>query len=988
MRYITLLAILAQASLAVAARVPSVNSGLPSGYLDRGVFYYDASLQAAAVDQMSHYDAIADPNEKSALMTALAEAGDADPRALTSLTGFLAAYPESTARYRVINIIGDCYMDRGEWTTALSWYQRVPVRALDDDTDARRRLNMAIALMRTDRLDSADDVLAGLAATSQGANALFYRGYIAYSRGDYSQARALLESVTDNRMPAALAPYYLCQIYYMQGDYTRAYRSARRLADDSDLAAAYRTEACRIAGEALYNNGDTDRAIEYLNRYVAAAEGDPLPSALYILGMSQYRSGDYRAAIESLRAPSTLDDAMGQSALLTIGQCYMYLGDVNAAIIALNRAVELNIDERVTEEAYYNYCVARCDGGRMPFGSSVPVFEAFLSRYPRSRYAARVSEYLAYGYMNDDNYDAALASIDKIRDPSPAVLEAKQQVLYMLGSRETAAGRYDTAIGYLNRARAVSKGDAAVSAECELLLGDCYYHKGEYERAADCYSGYLSRASSQAPNGAIAIYNLGYAQFALHRYDSSLKSFNRLLGRTDVTAAMQADAHSRIGDCLYASRRLDDALSHYDKAVRIDPATADYPMYQLAVIKGWQGNREGLVDGLNAMIARYPTSPLVPKALLDIAESYTQQGNVDDAIAVYRRVERDFGGTGHGRQALLLMGSLQSSNGRPGDAYDTYSRLIKNNSPSTEATLAARYMQALAAEQGRLDEYVAFMSSVPNSPAIDPSEIDRATFTAARTPDGWEKYLSRYPSGEFAPQALLLLAQHYAANGDSPRALEYASRLVADYPDGEYVADGLVVKGDAEMAAGDIPAALDSYSRLEARASTQNQLNHSRMGMLRASRDLGRYDDVIIIADKLLSSSSLGGGQQNEVSFTKAVALSNIDRGDEAVEIWRALSVNPADLVGAKSLFYMARHYYDTGDKTRAWQAVNTLVDSNTPHSYWLARGYILMSDLYRDRGDTFEADEYLKSLRANYPGNEPDIFSMIDTRLKNENDD
>lgn len=969
-------------SLAASAVMPSVNSGFPSGYLDRGVFYYDAALSAAAVDQLSHYDAIADPNEQSALTAALAEARDADPRALTSLTVFLSAYPESTARYSVVTAIGDCYMDCREWNTALSWYERVPAAALDDDTDARRKLNMAIALIMTDRPDRADALLAGLAATSQGASALFYRGYIAYSRGDYASARQLLEAVTDTRMPAAMAPYYLSQIYYMQGDYAKAYRVARRLTDDSNLPADCRAEAARIAGEALYNNGDTDRAIDYLRQYVDTTPVEPLPSALYILGMSQYRSGDYRAAIESLRSPSTLDDAMGQSALLTIGQCYMYLGDVNAAIIALNRAVELNVDERVTEEAYYNYCVARSDGGRMPFGSSVPVFEAFLNRYPRSRYAARVSEYLAYGYMNDDNYDAALANIDKISDPSPALLEARQQVLYMLGNRETAAGHYDLAIDYLNRARAVSGGDASVKAECELLSGDCYYHKGDYGRAARCYTDYLSKAPASAPNVTVAMYNLGYAQFAQHQYDKALKSFERLLGHADVSVTMQADAHSRIADCQYASRRLDDALGHYDKAAHIDPTTADYPLYQLAVIKGWQGNREGLVDGLNTMIARYPTSPLVPKALLDIAESYTQQGRIDDAIAVYRRVERDFNGTGHCRQALLLLGSLQSSNNRPNDAYDTYGRLIRHNSPSAEATLASRYMQALAAEQGRLDDYVAFMNSVPNAPAIDPSEIDRATFAAAHTPEGWEKYLSRYPRGEYASQALLLLAQHHAANNDSPRALEYASRLVADYPDGEYVADALVIKGDAEMTAGDIPAALDSYRRLEERASTQNQLNHSRMGLLLASRDLGRHDDVIRLADMLLSSSSLGSGQQSEVSFAKAVALSNVDRGGEAVDIWRTLSANPADLVGAKSLYYMARHYYDTGDKTRAWQSVNTLVDSNTPHSYWLARGYILMSDLYRDRGDTFEADEYLKSLRANYPGNEPDIFSMIDSRL------
>ena len=61
---------------------------------------------------------------------------------------------------------------------------------------------------------------------------------------------------------------------------------------------------------------------------------------------------------------------------------------------------------------------------------------------------------------------------------------------------------------------------------------------------------------------------------------------------------------------------------------------------------------------------------------------------------------------------------------------------------------------------------------------------------------------------------------------------------------------------------------------------------------------------------------------------------------------------------------------------------MNRLIDANPPHDYWLARGFILLSDLLRRKGDTFEADEYLLSLKQNYPGNEADIFRMIDDRL------
>ncbi len=47
-----------------------------------------------------------------------------------------------------------------------------------------------------------------------------------------------------------------------------------------------------------------------------------------------------------------------------------------------------------------------------------------------------------------------------------------------------------------------------------------------------------------------------------------------------------------------------------------------------------------------------------------------------------------------------------------------------------------------------------------------------------------------------------------------------------------------------------------------------------------------------------------------------------------------------------------------------------------------ISRAFILLSDIYAADGKTFEAREYLNSLRENYPGNETDIFQMIDTRL------
>ena len=65
-----------------------------------------------------------------------------------------------------------------------------------------------------------------------------------------------------------------------------------------------------------------------------------------------------------------------------------------------------------------------------------------------------------------------------------------------------------------------------------------------------------------------------------------------------------------------------------------------------------------------------------------------------------------------------------------------------------------------------------------------------------------------------------------------------------------------------------------------------------------------------------------------------------------------------------------------------AERVLKRLVDTGTPHQYWLARGFIALSDVYARRGDKFQAREYLLSLKENYPGTENDIFEMINVRL------
>ena len=99
--------------------------------------------------------------------------------------------------------------------------------------------------------------------------------------------------------------------------------------------------------------------------------------------------------------------------------------------------------------------------------------------------------------------------------------------------------------------------------------------------------------------------------------------------------------------------------------------------------------------------------------------------------------------------------------------------------------------------------------------------------------------------------------------------------------------------------------------------------------------------------------------------------------------MWSQLDDNVDDLYGSMSAVALVQHYYDNNNLKEARRLVEAFVSSTTPHVYWHARGYILLSDICRKEGKLFEANEYLRTLRTNYPGSEIEIFNLIAERLK-----
>lgn len=967
-----------------------LNSTEAQGFFARGVAMYADNNYPGCIDQLSQLRnfTLTPRQEQDALYyLAMATLHSGDDEAITLLNEFLERYPASERFMDVTMSCGDYYFTRGSYAQALEWYGRTTAKAFPASQAADLTYRTAYSEMLTGRNLAARPLFAQLLANRQYANAAkFYLAYMDYQEKNYNSALKLFGEVDSKREPGTAAPYYMAQIHFKFEEYKQALNLATQVLQSNEIP-QFRPEANRIAGESLYNLGMLDRALPYLWQY-AAEEKNPEPSALYILGLAEYNEGNIDNATGLFQRATPAKGKVGQGAWLYLGQCYVKKNNHDGALMAFEKAYTDQSDPSVTETAFYNYIVARSQGGRLPFANTVQLLEDFLNKYPRSRYTTTVQESLISGYMSDGDYQNALNALNRVENPTEAMKLNRQRVLFELGTRDFAAGNIAQASKYL--AQAQNGPDPKISSEALLWSGNCAYRNENWTAAAADYLKYLQRPDISASNKLLAYYNLGYTRYKQDRFNDAVTDFRVVTDSPSANKAMAADAYNRIADCLYQQRDFNAAASNYSRSLELYPEAGDYPLYQRAVMYGLQGKRSEQIAELNRLMSDYSSSALVCAAMLDKAEAQALLGDTDNAIETYRALIREYPSSSYGRQGYLQLALTQYNAGMKPEAIETYKKVIYTYPTSEEAKLAVDDLKRIYAAEGNLAQLTGFLENIPNAPKLTASELDALSFQSAENmylntgkTAALSTYLNDFPHGTSEATAHFYLAEAAAAEGKLDEALEHATEVTLNHPDSEVAPDAMLIKAEAESRLGKKEIALETYRNLENNAPGSRILTDARIGIMRTALETGRYSEVLVATDNLRSSST-GNTQSltSEIRYSEGMALDRLGRQEDAYKAWNEIAGDANNIFGAKAAVAMAESQLNANKLSDAEKTINKFINANTPHQYWQARAFIVLSDILRKKGDTFEANEYLHALRKNYPGTETDIQKMIDARL------
>ena len=144
---------------------------------------------------------------------------------------------------------------------------------------------------------------------------------------------------------------------------------------------------------------------------------------------------------------------------------------------------------------------------------------------------------------------------------------------------------------------------------------------------------------------------------------------------------------------------------------------------------------------------------------------------------------------------------------------------------------------------------------------------------------------------------------------------------------------------------------------------------------------LFRSKEIILAASELLQNNKLTPEFRVEALYNRSKAYLVDQKVNDAVKDLQLLGKDTRTIYGAEAKYLLADIYYQAKNYEAAEKEILDFIEQSTPHAYWLARSFILLSDVYVALGKDFEARQYLLSLKQNYQADD-EITAMINSRL------
>jgi len=589
----------------------------------------------------------------------------------------------------------------------------------------------------------------------------------------------------------------------------------------------------------------------------------------------------------------------------------------------------------------------------------------WVEEYPLSQYAEVLRVFRRNLLVKEQRVDEALESFfgDEERGfslmtPLPYPLTGLSDeacsynpVLYRLaGEKLYDEGRYEKAMGYLEAGE--------TTRTSQYKLGMCYYNMGRFEQAYDV----LQKAASIDPDEMAqnAWLHAGIAALQLGQKGNAQKAFK---------SASQMNQN---------------------------PALREQALYNYALTLHEQ-QAPTTVATMEQFLKEFPSSKYATPVSQCLTEVYMQKKDYSKALSAINKVQTPNSATQADKQKVLYNLAFQELNQKHlQDALTYATQAVALGRQDAEAYAESYYIKgdcnyqlgnyeqaandlntalnlglqtpnlklknndyaiySMGYAQFKLQKYNA---AIEQFRKIVASNNDTSTAKSMKA-DAYNRigdcYLNMRNYGEananyelakkmaysYGDYSMLQQAYIEGLNGNYDKKIQMIEQMLAEYPASSQTAKALYEQGRAYVLSGKEDEASTIFSSIARRFPQSEYAQKAREEIVNMATNIAIQDSIAAAQDSIA----------NEVAKAPVVA---------------------------------AQKLYNAGQYQEAEQLLNKAIDEGIGKPYWLAKAFVLMSDIYRAEGRLVEAKQTLESLKANYKEDD-DVKTLIEERLKLEN--
>lgn len=902
--------------------------------------------------------------------------GDAEYK----FTEFLRRHP-SSSRVNLINYqLGRLAYTNKKYNSAQAYFEKVDQSDLNKDQLDEFHFKKGYSYFKTDDLDKSKTEFQKI--TNPGSKykspANYYLSHIAYTNGDYETALTGFNDLMNDDNFKAVAPYYIIQILFVQEKYDEVLAMAPGMLETATEKRA--PEINRVIGESYYRTGKFTEALPYLEAYhitkgLAVAREDN-----YSYGFCLYKAAKYEAAAEYFQKVTGTQDKLSQYAYYYLADCYLKLDKKQFAANAFNSAYKLTFDTDIREDALFNQSQLAFDLSYDPYNEAIKALKDYLRTYPNSSRNDEAYNFLYRISLATGNFKDAQDALDNIKMKGSDYNLNYQKIALYRGIEFYNQFNDEEAIKMFKKAANIDA-DKAITAEAIFWTGESFYRADNLWGANKYYTDFLALPEAKGlPFYNIANYNLGYIYFKKEEYGDARLFFQSYIANVkNEDPAITADAYIRLGDSWFASKEYDNAISSYDKAIKLGNLDVDYAMFQKAKALGVLSRYDEEIQMLNRILKNYPKSSFVSEAQYELGNTYLLLRDNENALISFKKVVSDYPNSSFALKSRLKSGLIYYNSEQYDLALSTFKKVVEEfpNTPESREALAS--IKNISMEMNRVDDYLDYVKGLPNE-VVRISEQDSMMYISAEklylnsdytgAMPSLERYVTAFPQGAFVTGASFYLADCQLREGKKDEALKNYETVLVN-PRSEFTETALLKAATLSYALEKYDTALAYFTTLETSAENKTNVTEAWYGKMRSNYMLKNYEGTLADAAKLLSSEKLSDQMKLEAMMMRANAYYFSDELVLAKSEYKKITEISQGEAGAEAMFNVAEIDFKLSDNASAEKNCFELINRFTAYDYWVAKGFILLSDVYMKNGNNFQAKQTLQSIIDNYEGDD-----------------